>query len=177
MNYKEIIEKRRSIRSFKTIKIENEIIQKLTDSLQKAPSSRSLFPCEFIVVNDEDKLLKLSGSKDHGSTFLANAPLAIVVIANPEISDVWIEDASIASTIIMLTAVDLGLASCWVQTRKRMTGKSSSEDYVKEILKIPSNYRVAHILALGYPDDKPAPEKKKKFDSSKIFFNSYDKIK
>ena len=40
-------------------------------------------------------------------------------MADPLASDVWIEDASIASIMIQLQAEDLGLGSCWVQVRER----------------------------------------------------------
>jgi len=53
-----------------------------------------------------------------GSAFLSDAPLAIVVTADQNQSDVWIEDTSIASTFIMLAAHYLDLGSCWIQIRK-----------------------------------------------------------
>ena len=57
----------------------------------------------------------------HGASFLGDAALAIVVTADPLASDVWIEDASIASLMIQLQAEDMGLGSCWIQIRERYT--------------------------------------------------------
>lgn len=48
--------------------------------------------------------------KAHASG-LATAPLAIVVTADESLSDVWIEDASIAAEHIQLAAFDLGLSA------------------------------------------------------------------
>ena len=62
---------------------------------------------------------KLAKSKQHGSEFLKNAPLAIVICADSTKSDVWVEDCSIAAIIIQLTALSLGLGSCWAQIRDR----------------------------------------------------------
>ena len=42
-----------------------------------------------------------------GAAFLADAAMAVVVMADPLASDVWIEDASIASIMIQLQAEDL----------------------------------------------------------------------
>lgn len=55
-----------------------------------------------------------------GAAFLADAAMAVVVMADPLASDVWIEDASIASIMIQLQAEDLGLGSCWIQVRERL---------------------------------------------------------
>ena len=83
-------------------------------------------------------LEKLSHCKAQASQFIADAPLAIVVTADPLVSDVWIEDASIASIIIQLQAEDMGLGSCWVQVRERFTASGMpSDEYVREVLDIP----------------------------------------
>ncbi|VAX32202.1 Nitroreductase, partial [hydrothermal vent metagenome] len=92
-----LIRKRRSIRKFLKKEVEAEKIDQLVEAALRAPSSRGLNPWEFIVVTKKDLLEKLSKAKKHGSSFLNNAPLGIVVCADPAKCDVWIEDASIAS--------------------------------------------------------------------------------
>ena len=42
----------------------------------------------------------------------------MVILADPNATDVWIEDASIVSIITQLMAQSLGLSSCWIQVRK-----------------------------------------------------------
>jgi nitroreductase len=78
-------------------------------------------------------------------------------MADPEHSDVWIEDASIAATFMILTAQDLGLGSCWIQIRKRNHSVNiSSEEFIKDLLGIPANLRILCLLAIGYSaEDKP----------------------
>ena len=67
-------------------------------------------------------------------------------------SDVWIEDCSIAAVIVHLTAVSLGLGGCWIQIRNRMhNSETTSEDYVREILGIAHPLRVLAIVAVGFP--------------------------
>src|SRR4030042_1604382 len=104
-----LIQKRRSIRRFLPKPVDAGKIDLLIEAALRSPSSRGLNPWEFIVVTDKDLLEKLSRSKQHGSAFLQNAPLGIVVCADPEKCDVWIEDASIASIFIHLAAASLGL--------------------------------------------------------------------
>jgi len=132
--------------------VEKDKMDILLKSALLAPSSRSRRPWEFIAVTDKELLKKLSKAREHSSSFIENAPLGIVVVADPEKCDVWIEDASIASIIIQLTAQSLGLGSCWIQIRERFhSGNLKAEDYVKEVLGIPSNYNVECMIAVGYP--------------------------
>lgn len=105
----EMLYKRRSIREFKNIPLERERIEKITKAALLAPSSRGIRPWEFIIVESKQTLKLLSEAKASGSGFLADAPFAIVVIADEEKSDVWIEDTAISSIIIQLEAEKLGL--------------------------------------------------------------------
>ena len=76
----------------------------------------------------------------------------MAVLGSEEVNDTWIEDASIAAIIVQLTALSIGLGSCWIQIRNRMhSEKISSDEYVRSILGIPDNYRVVCLLAIGYP--------------------------
>ena len=125
----------------------------------------------------ENLLKKLSSSKIHGSQFLNNAPLGIVVCADPDKCDVWVEDCSIASTFIFLAAESLGLRSCWIQIRERMHNETiTSEKYVSKVLDIPSRLKVESIIALGYPDEKKSPHKKEELQYEKVFVNQYGKF-
>jgi nitroreductase len=161
-----LLKARRSIRKFQDRAIEKEKLDILLKSALLAPSSRAKRPWEFISVIDKELLKRISQCRDHGSQFLERAPLGIVVIADPDACDVWIEDASIAAIIIHLTAQSIGLGSCWIQIRERMhTHNETSEEYIKGILGIPANYRIESIVGIGYP-----AEVKKPYDESKLLY-------
>lgn len=171
-----LIQKRRSIRRFLQKAVEAEKVDVLLEAALRAPSSRGLKPWEFIVVTDQDLLVKLSRAKQHGSTFLEDAPLGIVICADPEKCDVWIEDASIAAILIQLAAVSLGLGSCWIQIRERMhDGTKSAEEYVAGILNIPAQMKVASIIAIGYPDMQKPPHKAEELLYEKVHRGIYGK--
>ena len=71
--------------------------------------------------------------------------------ADPLASDVWIEDAAIASIMIQLQAEDLGLGSCWIQVRERFTSTGMpSGEYVYTLLDIPLQLQVVSIIAVGH---------------------------
>jgi len=153
----ELLRQRRSIRKFQPRPIEAQTLQRLTEALLRAPSSRGRTPWEFIVVREPGLLQRLGTAKQHGSALLASAPLAIVIAADPEVSDVWVEDSAIAAILLQLEAQELGLGSCWVQTRLRShSGEVSSESFVRELLGLPQRYGIACIVGLGYPaEEKP----------------------
>jgi nitroreductase len=150
-----LLRQRRSIRQYLDQPIEPEKIDILKEALLRSPSSRNFKPWEFIVVNDKDIIKKLARSKQHGSVFLAGAPLAVIILGDATKSDAWIEDCSIASIIAQFTAQSLGLGSCWVQIRLRQRNENkTSEQYIQELLGIPEHVKVESIIGLGYPAEQ-----------------------
>ena len=169
-----LIQKRRSIRKFLTKPVEDEKIELLIEAALRSPSSRGFNPWEFVVVTERDLLEKLSNAKTHGSQFLKNAPLGIVICADPGKCDVWVEDCSIASTFIFLAAESIGLRSCWIQIRERMHNESlSAETYVKDVLDIIPRLKVESIIAIGYPDETKPFHKKEDLQYEKVHNNHY----
>lgn len=135
-----------------------------------SPSSKGLHSWEFAIVDDAEKLQQLSQCKAQGSDFLQGAPMAIVVMARPDVSDVWIEDASVASTMILLQAEDLGLGSCWIQVRERKDAEGrDAEENVRRILGIEPSLRILSIISLGYKgmERKPFNEERLLWDKVK----------
>ncbi|GFE59975.1 nitroreductase [Geobacter sp. AOG2] len=156
----ELLRKRRSIRAFTPEPVAPETVDLLVEALLRSPSSRGKNPWEFVVVDDRELLEQLSRSKEHGSQFIKKAPLAIVVCADSTQSDVWVEDCSIAAIIVQMTALSLGLGSCWAQIRKRTHDAGrSAEEYIREILGLPEHMAVECIVGIGHPaeEKKPVP--------------------
>ncbi len=147
----DLLRQRRSVRKFLDRPVEKEKIDLLIEGVLRAPSSKGINPWEFIVISDTDRLKQLSAAKIHGSAFLKNAPLALVVCADTSKTDAWIEDTSIASIIAHFLAADLGLGSCWVQIRMRDYDKQiSSQDYLEKVLGLENNIAVEAIIGIGY---------------------------
>ncbi len=156
--FRDLVTRRRSIRRFLQKPVAPEAVAQLVEAALRAPSSRGLNPWQFVVVEDRERLASLSRSKPHGAAFLKEAPLGIVVCADPQRSDVWVEDAAIATIFLHLAAASLGLGSCWVQIRKRMHSESQSAGaYVADLLGLPAGMEVAAIMAIGYPAEDKAP--------------------
>lgn len=153
----EILQRRRSVRQFLPQPVERGKIDQLIEAALRAPSSRGRNPWEFVVVTEAERLRALSLAKPHGAGFLAGAPLAVVVAADPQRCDVWVEDCAIAAILLQLTAVSLGLGSCWVQIRLRPHGDDrTAETYVREIVGLPGHLAVDCIIGIGYPVETPS---------------------
>ena len=145
MDVFEAIRTRRSIRSFESTPIPEEKVMRILEAGRLAPSAGNVQPWHFIVVRDAEKRNRLS--KGRWAKFLAEAPLVIVGCGDERASPRWfMVDVAIAMQNMVLGAIGEGLGTCWVG--------SFNEEEVKELLKIPENYRVVALLAMGYPREK-----------------------
>lgn len=164
MDFKDLVQKRRSIRKFTEEKLTPEQVEIIVRAALMSPASKRANPWQFILIEDKEMLEKLSECKKMASKFIAESALAIVVVADPLASDVWIEDATIATTMMQLQVEDLGLGSCWVQIRNRKTiEESPSEEYVRVLLDIPLQLQVLSIVAIGHKGQDRPP-----FDEDKL---------
>ena len=170
----ELLRKRRSIRTYTGEPISSQAQDLLIEALLRSPSSRNINPWEFVVVDDRDLLAKLSLSKEHGSTFLKQAALGIVICADSTKSDVWIEDCSIASILVQTVAQSLDLGSCWIQIRKRRHDSlTTAEVYIRELLGLPDHIVVQSIISIGHPAETRQPLAADKLEYGKVRRNHY----
>jgi nitroreductase len=171
-----LLRNRRSIRQFKSTPITPEQVAQLTEALLRAPTSRGRNPWHFVIVDDPQLLGQLSTAKAHGAEFLAKAPLAVAICADPAVSDVWVEDCAIAAIILQLTAESMGLGSCWAQMRLRSdTNGRSAEENVREILNLPMEWNVDCIIGIGQPSHRLAGHPRASLADGKIRRNRQQK--
>jgi nitroreductase len=169
-----LIRKRRSIRKFVDKPVEKEKLDLLVEAGLRAPSSRGFNPWHFVVVTDRTMLTRLSQAKENGSAFLKNAPVGIVVCADASRSDVWVEDATIATIMIQLAAVHLDLGSCWIQIRERMHDvQQTAETYVGALLGLPPTLKVESIVAIGYPEETKASHPQESLPRAQVHAEFY----
>lgn len=152
------IRQRRSCRKFEPDPVAEDLRALLIEACLRAPTSKNRRPWQFIFVEGAEERFRLSHCKPHGAAFLAEAPLNIVIAAEPRLSDVWVEDCAIAAALVQVTAQSLGLGSCWCQVRLREADNGQpAADVVKEVLALPKGWEVASIIGVGYPAEaKPA---------------------
>lgn len=173
-SFSELIKMRRSMRKFTGQPLAQDEVVTLMKAALMAPTSKRSNSWQFVVVDDKEKLSELSHCKEQAAQFIADAALAVVVMADPLASDVWIEDAAIASIYLQLQAEDLGLGSCWVQVRERFTVTGMpADEFVHNVLDIPMQLQVVSIIAVGHKGMERKPFDEKNLQWEKIHLNKY----
>ena len=87
----------------------------------------------------------------------------IVILVNLDIRKSEYErDVGAAVENMILTAWEKRIGSCWIA--------NADTNRIQKMLKIPENYKVDSVLALGYPDEEPRTEEMK--DSVKYWKDS-----
>lgn len=174
MDLLEVMQNRRSVRKYTNEPVSDE---KLTTILQAgllSASSRSIRPWELIVVRDKAMLGRMAECRVGSAKMLEKADAAIVVVANESMSDVWVEDCSIVMSNMHLMADSLGVGSCWIQGRLRETPQGiSSEQYLRECLEFPDEYKLEAILSLGMPQNHAAKLELSELNIEKIHYEKF----
>lgn len=179
MNYEtllEIAKNRRSIRKFKEERVSREDIEKIINVGIQAPSGFNSQPWEIVVVDDEmlkeqisQYILEGVGSGKTSTGFTSAAAFIILygdtrvrdrAPANKKDDEKWWEftfNASLCNAFMsmQLAASSLDLGSMWVSAFKN----PEVDKRTKELLKIPSHFRVFEMMAIGHPDIKPEAKK------------------
>ena len=158
MDFLEVIEKRRSVRKYADKPVEREILDAIVRVAQTAPSSRNSKSSAFMIVEDKDTLEALSQMRDHGSSLIAGAAAAVVVMGDESKTDLWVDNCAISATFVQLAVTAMDLVSCWVHCngRTRVHGEPDgemAEDYVRGLLGIKEGFRPYCIVAIGYPEE------------------------
>ncbi len=115
----------------------------------------------FTTLEDEEKKKAIFEKLTSGrvSTFLAKAPLNIVVCGKKDVWDLpYDTSAAIENMLLMVTALDLG--ACWVIAP---CIDIRDEERLKVLFDIPEGFKVISIIAIGHPTrpHKPRPRKER----------------
>ncbi len=167
-NFKDLVQKRRSVRKFTEQEIKAEDLQTILRAALMSPTSKGTRAWHFVVVDDPALLEKISLCRPMGSQFIAGAKVAVVVLGDREVTDAWCEDASLAAVTMQYQAADLGLGSCWCQIRNRfMENGEPSDNVLRFLLRYPENLTAECVIGLGYPaiERKPQDEDKLKWEN------------
>ena len=165
MSLLDVILSRRSIRKYENKEIPKEILQQILEAGRQAPSAVNRQPIRFVVVTNQNILKDLCDTII--TRFVKEAPAVIVGCADVKslMTGKWaVVDTTIAMENMVIAAWALGIGSCWIG--------ACNEQKVKEMLRIPKDWKVVALVTLGYPSEQPKPKKKKSFEE--LFnFNSF----
>lgn len=158
-NLHDLLINRRSIRRYNPDTLNPDDVRLILEAALLSPSSKSSRAWQLVVVEDRDTLERMSHCKAAGSAPIAKAPLAVVVAMDCTKDDAWIEDASVASTLMMLQAADLGIGSCWIEIRDRYQADGTpAQEVIQELLGIPETMPIVSVITFGYKDEERKPQ-------------------
>ncbi len=151
----DIIRFRRSIREYDTRPIESWKMDAILEAARLAPSSSNSQPWRIIIVTDPGLKVKLSTATPAGIKqypWMNDTP-AIFVLCSVKSKEHKIGqflgknyelvDMGIVGEHIVLTATELGLATCWIGWFQKTR--------TKHILGIPASWQVVCLIPMGYP--------------------------
>ena len=162
----EAIKGRRSIRLYKDGEIPREMLIKILEAGQWAPTPSNVQSWRFIAVQEATQLESL---KDLSPGFPREASVVIVVCSDQgDMQDfgeasrsiLAAEEAAMAAQNMLLMAHSLGLGSCPVA--------SFSGTGIRALLELPDHIRPILMVALGFSAEHPDPPRRKEL--SRITF-------
>jgi len=205
MDVIEAIKTRKSIRRFKKDEVPNESLRKIIDAARFAPSGDNAQPWAFIIIKDarikqkirvilRDRALRyiesFEGKKElekygpdmrlkrieaikskHYQEHVSKAQILMATFGDTS-SPYYIHDCCAATENLILAAHALGLGTCWVD---HGIGDDLAESHIRNLLKVPVNYRIVSLVAIGFPAEMPKPRLKKEIDEI-AFSNKYGKL-
>jgi nitroreductase len=157
MDFWQVIEERHSVRDFEIGRdVPADMVERILGAAIRAPSAGNCQPWHFVVVRNEQVKDSLAQAA-YGQWFVAEAPVVIVVCAEPDRS-AWrygsrgrqlycLQDTAAATEHILLAATALGLGACWVG--------AFDERAASKALGLSANLRPVAIVPIGYPAARP----------------------
>jgi len=165
MEFFAAVEARRSVRAFDKRPLEEEKLQELLRAANAAPSAGNMQAYEIFVARSQSVKAQLARAA-YGQRFIADAPVTLVFLANPDRSAVrygrrgaelyCVQDTTIACAFVHLGAAALGLGSTWVG--------AFNEEQAHKALGSPPGLRPLAILPIGYPAEVPVPTPRRPLD-------------
>ena len=165
MDVIEAIKKRRSIRQYLDKEIPEETLRTILECARIAPSAGNRQPWVFVVVKSKEireQLMEAAGKQ----VSIVQAPVVIVVCADPEVAGARYEDrgrtlycfqdTAAAVENIVLAAASFDLGTCWIGAFK--------ETDVRKALNLPFNLRPVAMVPIDYPNQERGPRDLKPYE-------------
>jgi nitroreductase len=144
------IKNRISVRNFKDIAIKKDVISRILEAGQHAPSAKNRQPWRFLVI-DNPELKKKIMEASYGQEYVEKAGAIILACSTnieyemPNGQQSYPIDITFAVSFMMLQAEHEGLGTCVVTTY--------DEEEIKNLVSVPYSMRVVMMLLLGYTDE------------------------
>jgi nitroreductase len=142
MNTLDAIRTKRSVRHFANEPVPDEIVRKILNAGRHAQSSKNEQPWTFILIQDRERLVALSGCGSYAG-HIAGAAFAVVLVDHHN----WSFDIGQAAAYLQLAAWDLGVSSC--------IAYFGLQDELKALLDISAEVSAEIGISFGYSAEGP----------------------
>ena len=183
MEFDQVVRKRRMTRNFTNTPVPPEVLDRILDLARRGPSAGYTQGQDFVVVTREDlrrTIAQLCGEEGYVEKlgmhpFLSRAPVLVVACTNEaayhrryqepdKVAEdgsemewpvpFWVMDIGCAVMILLLEAVNEGLAAGFVGV--------GDQQALRELLHIPEEVTPVGVIPIGYPaEDTPSPSLKR----------------
>ncbi|MBS1253056.1 MAG: Albonoursin synthase [Anaerolineales bacterium] len=158
MDFSALIEKRYSVRAYKSDPVEEDKLGQVLEAARLAPTAANRQPFQLIVIHTTGREAELQRIYDRD--WFVQAPLIICACGIP--ADGWVRgdgknyhsvDVAIVMDHLVLAAANAGLGTCWIG--------AFSVAAAREILNLPDDVEPIAFTPLGYAADQPGPKERK----------------
>jgi nitroreductase len=158
MDFAELIEKRYSVRAYKSDPVDDQLLTRLLETAVMAPSAANRQPFQLVVIHTRGREVELRRIYDRD--WFVQAPVVICACGIP--AQGWIHpngknhheiDAVIVMDYLTLAAANVGLGTCWIAAFDVWAAR--------EVLNLPVDVEPVVFTPLGYPADSPTPKERK----------------
>jgi len=173
---REILARRRMHRAFDPAPVPDDVIERVAGVIRRAPSGGFSQGSSIVVVTDDEQraaIARAFGDEHYsrnGRNYLADAPVHLVICANESLYHAryneadklaatggvevtwpvpyWFVDAGALMMLVLLAAIDEGLASAFV-------GHPDQKRIFDELLGLPEDVVPIGLAVIGQPGDDP----------------------
>ena len=152
---KDLILKNRSYRRFdQSVPVPTELLREMVDAARLSGSARNMQPLKYMLFNDPADCERIFPAlawagylKEWPGPAEGERPAAYIIqLGDLDLTDDWWCDDGIAAQSMLLTAVEQGFGGCIIGSIQR--------EKLRSVLKIPDQYKIIQVLALGKPAEE-----------------------
>lgn len=180
-----VIQKRRSVRVYKTGKVSDEQLQAIFEAARWAPSGANTQPWELVVTRDRKKMKRIRAIYDNEwrqrkredpvnykglkKDYVGDVSVIVLVCGDPRTKMVYLTtrqqadreklfQASIANAVqqMMLAAASMNLGTVWVSVREEV------EPELRELFQVPEPLRLLWVVPIGHASSWPKAKPRRK---------------
>ncbi len=162
MEFYDLVDQRRSIRSFTDQPVSDESLKRIAKAVQDAPTACNRQPFKILAIRNPEKRAAIRAVCNQD--FIGRSPVILVALGNE--AEVWRRpvtdepvlgiDLGIAFEHAVLAAANEGLGCCWVCWYE--------VEKMNRVLGVEAPWSVVALAPLGYPGAMPPKNKRKNLD-------------